>query len=189
VAYGCAAFRQKKKAQTLYICRKAYLSATMDILLAFLAASFILVGFFGSILPVLPGPPLSWIGLLLLHFSRFADFSTRFLAVSFVVMAVIAALDYFIPIWGAKRFGGTRSGVIGSTVGLIIGLFFMPLGVVAGPFLGALIGELLHAPNERKRALKSAIGSFIGFLLGTGLKLVFCAWAIATWLSAVVPFE
>lgn len=158
----------------------------MDILLACLAALLLLLGFFGSVLPVLPGPPLSWIALLLLHFSSLAQFSGTFLLVSFTVMAAVTILDYFIPIWGTKRFGGTRSGVIGSTIGLVLGLFFMPVGIIAGPFLGALVGELLHAPDQGKRALRSAIGSFIGFLLGTGFKLAFCAWAIWIWFSEVV---
>lgn len=157
----------------------------MDIALAVIAAILLLTGFFGSILPVLPGVPLSWIGLLLLHFSVYADFSVTFLSVSFAVMALITALDYIIPVWGTKRFGGTRGGVIGSSVGLVAGLFFMPVGIVAGPFLGALIGELINSPKETKKALRSATGSFIGFLLGTGFKLAFCGWAVWQYIKAV----
>lgn len=89
------------------------------------------------------------------------------------VMVVITALDYFIPMWGTKRFGGTKAGVTGSTIGLIVGLFLGPIGIVVGPFLGALAGELITAPDEFKRALRSATGSFVGFLLGTGLKLIY----------------
>ena len=158
----------------------------MDVVLAILAALLMLVGFFGSVLPVLPGPPLSWVGLLLLHFSKYTSFSATFLLISFLVMAAITALDYFIPIWGTKRFGGSRAGVIGSATGLIVGLFFLPVGIVVGPFLGAVVGELIHNPKETRRALKSATGSFIGFLVGTGLKLAFCGWTIWVYIWRVV---
>ncbi len=150
----------------------------METALFILAGILLLLGFFGSILPVLPGPPLSWLGLLALHFTEKMEFSNSFLIWSFVVMALIAALDYFIPIWGTKRFGGSRSGVIGSVVGLVVGLFFMPFGIIVGPFLGAMLGELSHQPNEMRKALRSATGSFVGFLVGTWLKLMYGAWAI-----------
>lgn len=158
----------------------------MDVALAVLSALLLLAGFFGSVLPVLPGPPLSWLGLLILHFSVYAAFSTGFLFISFLVMAAVTALDYIIPVWGTKRFGGSRGGVIGSTLGLIAGLFFLPIGIIAGPFLGALAGELLQNPKESRRALRSAAGSFVGFLLGTGIKLAFAGWAVWQYTKAVV---
>ncbi len=89
-------------------------------------------------------------------------------------MLVISVLDFYIPIWGTKTFGGTRAGVIGSTIGLLFGFFlFPPFGVIFGPFAGALVGELLNNKADFKTALKSATGSLVGFLLGTGLKLLF----------------
>ncbi|HKL02070.1 MAG TPA: DUF456 domain-containing protein [Cryomorphaceae bacterium] len=151
----------------------------MDIALAIIGGLFIFVGIVGSLLPVIPGPPLSWVGLLLMHFSEYASFSTRFLVISAVVMVVVTALDYFIPIWGTKKFGGSRAGVMGSTIGLIVGLFFGPIGIILGPFLGAFIGELAVNRKETRKAMRSATGSFVGFLLGTGLKLIyggFAAW-------------
>ncbi|MFN2422552.1 MAG: DUF456 domain-containing protein [Cryomorphaceae bacterium] len=157
----------------------------MDTALAIVSIILILTGFLGSVLPVLPGAPLSWSGLLVLHFSKYADFSFTFLAGSFGIMVVITALDYFIPLWGTKKFGGTRGGVIGSGIGVVIGLFFLPIGIIAGPFLGALIGELLQNPNESKKALRSATGSFVGFLLGTGFKLAFCGWTLWQFFKAV----
>lgn len=154
----------------------------MDIALAIFGGLFIFAGILGSLLPVIPGPPLSWGGLLLIHFSDYTSFSTTFLVVSAVAMVAVTVLDYFIPIWGTKRFGGSRAGVVGSTVGLIIGLFFGPIGIIFGPFLGALIGELAVNRKETKKALRSATGSFVGFVLGTGLKLIyggFAAWYYA----------
>jgi len=148
----------------------------MDIVLFIVAGLLILLGAIGSLLPVLPGPPLAWVGILLTHFSGSVQFSTKFLIITAIVMILITVLDYFIPIWGTKRFGGTRAGVIGCTLGLIFGLFFGPLGIILGPFVGALIGELAVNQKELKKALKSATGSFAGFIVGTGLKLVFCGF-------------
>ncbi|MCA1763267.1 MAG: DUF456 domain-containing protein [Cryomorphaceae bacterium] len=157
----------------------------MDIALAIFGGIFVFVGILGSLLPVIPGPPLSWVGLLLIHFSAYADFTTTFLVVSAVVMVAVTVLDYFIPIWGTKRFGGSRAGVVGSTVGLVVGLFFGPIGIILGPFLGALIGELAVNQKETKKALRSATGSFAGFLLGTGLKLIYGGFAAWYYVKAV----
>ncbi|GGH73843.1 DUF456 domain-containing protein [Phaeocystidibacter marisrubri] len=157
----------------------------MDYLLYFLSFIFILAGIAGSILPVLPGPPLGWIGLLLFSFTAESSFSTSFLIWTAIAAAIITALDYVIPVWGTKKFGGTKAGVRGSTVGLLIGVFFAPFGlisVIIGPMIGAYVGEMMQDKDSSK-ALKSAIGSFIGFLLGSGMKLIYgCLalyWAIA----------
>ena len=145
----------------------------MDIALAILSGLLILTGIAGSILPVLPGTPLCWLGLLVLHFTKYADYSTTFLVVSALIMIVVSVLDYFIPMWGTKRLGGSKAGVTGSTIGLIVGLFFGPFGIIFGPFVGAFLGEILANKSEFRAALKSATGSFIGFLLSTGLKLIY----------------
>lgn len=148
----------------------------MDILLIILGAIAILLGVMGSIIPALPGPPFSWLGILLLDFSSKVDFSLVFLVSTGVLMVAITLLDLYIPTWGTKKFGGTRAGVVGSTVGLLVGLFFSPFGLVSvilGPFFGAFIGELLVAKNDVNKALKSATGSLFGFLIGTGLKLAY----------------
>lgn len=146
----------------------------MDVFLAILGSILILSGLVGSVAPILPGPPLSWLGVLLLHFTDYADFSNAFLIISAFFMILITVLDYLIPMWGTKKFGGSRAGVIGSTLGLLVGIFvFPPFGIIVGPFAGAFIGELLMNREDTQKALKSATGSFIGFLLGTGLKLVF----------------
>jgi len=145
----------------------------LDIALAILSGLLILTGIAGSILPVLPGTPLCWLGLLVLHFTKYADYSTTFLVVTALVMIVISMLDYLIPMWGTKRLGGSKAGVTGSTIGLIVGLFFGPFGIIFGPFIGAFLGEILANKSEFRVALRSATGSFIGFLLSTGLKLIY----------------
>lgn len=145
----------------------------MDIFLAVLSGVLIIVGVVGSVLPVLPGPPIAWIGLMALYFSKYADFSVSFMVLMAVIMVVVTALDFLIPAWGTKKFGGSKAGVTGSAVGLILGLFFGPLGIILGPFVGAFLGELIANGTELKPALKSATGSFIGFLISTGLKLIY----------------
>lgn len=124
----------------------------MDIVLIVLGAICLLIGLLGSVLPVLPGVPLSYLGLWLLHWTDRASFSWQFLTVWAVVVVVIQVLDYFIPAWGTKKFGGTKWGVWGSTIGLLLGFVIGPLGIVLGPFVGAVVGELLYF-NQHPEAL------------------------------------
>ncbi len=151
----------------------------MDFLLVFFGALLMIAGIAGCVLPVIPGPPLSYIGLLMLHFTTRYQFSTTFLVIWGIVTVVVYVIDYLIPVWGTKRFGGSKRGVWGSLIGLVIGLFFFPpFGIIIGPFLGAVIGELT-AGKDHGSALKSGFGSFMGFLLGTLLKLI--ASGLMTW--------
>jgi uncharacterized protein YqgC (DUF456 family) len=149
----------------------------MDITLAVLGAALVLVGFIGSVLPIIPGPPISWAGLLLLKWTDFvvdhgaAYENTLWILLFFVILVTI--LDYVVPIMGTKRYGGSKRGVWGATIGVIGGLFFGPLGIIIGPFLGAYIGEITTGKKD-KEALRAAWGSFMGFLLGVGLKLMVC---------------
>ena len=150
---------------------------TMDISLAVLGTLLVLVGFIGSILPVIPGPPISWAGLLLLKWTAYADDqltayeNTLWILLFFVIMVTI--LDYVVPILGTKKFGGSKRGVWGATLGVVAGLFVGPFGIIIGPFLGAYIGEISTGKRE-KDALRAAWGSFVGFLLGVGMKLMVC---------------
>lgn len=150
----------------------------MEIVLAVAGALLVLTGFIGSILPVLPGPPISWIGYLLLYWTHYIENARQAyinsLWILLFVVIVVTILDYVVPVLGTKKFGGSRAGVWGSTIGLIIGLFFGPLGIIIGPFLGAFLGELVSGKKE-KEALRAGWGSFIGFLTGVGLKLMTCA--------------
>ncbi|MFC2110692.1 DUF456 domain-containing protein [Bacteroidota bacterium] len=154
----------------------------MDILLTCIGFIFICLGIVGSFLPILPGPPTGWIGLLLLHQTDAVPTDWNFLWITLFIAILVTVLDYIIPIIGTKKFGGTKKGMWGATFGLIIGLFFGPIGIIAGPFIGAFIGEYLGNPDDTQKALKVAFGSFIGFLLSTGLKLavggVFCYYFV-----------
>lgn len=159
----------------------------MDILLIILGALFAIVGILGCFLPILPGPPISFIGLLLLQWSDKAPFDSDTLWTWGVLTIAVTALDYVVPIYGTKKFGGTKRGVWGSTIGLLVGLFFFPpLGIIIGPFVGAFIGEMSNGDVDNKTALKSAFGSFVGFLVGTLLKLIASAWM--AWLFFVHVF-
>lgn len=141
-----------------------------DYILLSLAVILMLIGIIGCLVPVLPGPPLSYLGLILLHVSRFAQFSKSILIALAIVTVVVTIVDYVVPIWGTKKFGGSKYGTRGATVGLIIGLFLGPAGIIIGPFLGAIVGELIFK-DDMKYAIKAGFGSLLGFLTGVGLKL------------------
>ncbi|MCF2442555.1 DUF456 domain-containing protein [Dyadobacter sp. CY345] len=159
----------------------------MDILLLIAGIACLLTGLAGAVLP-LPGPPLSFAGLVLLHISKFAEFSNTVLYTLGFVTIVIAVLDYYIPIWGTKKFGGTKYGAIGATVGLVVGFFFIPaIGMFIGTFLGALIGELIGG-SKLNSAFKSAIGSFVGFLTGIVIKVILCLVMIGYAVSELWKF-
>lgn len=141
------------------------------ILLPTLAIIFLLVGIVGCFLPILPGPPISWLGLLMMQFGEEPLFSSGFMWFWGIMALLVTALDYIIPPYGTKRFGGTKYGVWGSTLGLIVGLFFPPIGIILGPLVGAFVGEMLGGKTAND-SLRPALGSFIGFLAGTGIKLI-----------------
>jgi uncharacterized protein YqgC (DUF456 family) len=141
-----------------------------DYILLILSIIFMVIGIIGCLVPVLPGPPLSYLGLILLHLSRFGQFSTPFLISLAAITVLVTLLDYIVPVWGTKRFGGSKYGTRGATVGLIIGFFLGPLGIVLGPLIGAFVGEMIFR-DDIGYALKAGLGSLIGFLTGIGLKL------------------
>ncbi len=144
----------------------------MDYVLIGFGIILMFIGIIGCVLPFLPGPPLNYIGLLLLHFTGRYHFATDFLVIWAIITAVVYGLDLIIPVWGTKKFGGSKFGIWGSVFGLLAGfLFFPPFGIIIGPFVGAVIGELI-AGKDSGAALKSGFGSFVGFITGTVLKLV-----------------
>tara|TARA_R110002050_G_scaffold196426_2_gene331394 strand:- start:103901 stop:104416 length:516 start_codon:yes stop_codon:yes gene_type:complete len=146
----------------------------MDIALLIFGFLFMLIGIIGSFLPVLPGPPISWIGLLLLFLTSAIPQDWWFLGITLAIALFVFAMDYVIPAIGTKKFGGSKAGMIGTTVGLIVALVFPILGIfgiVIWPFVGAYVGEIMNKANK-KTALKAAFGSFLGFLTGTFLKFM-----------------
>lgn len=144
----------------------------LDITLIILGLICIIVGFIGCIVPALPGIPLSYLGIVLLHLTSPVDFTPHFLILWGVIVIIVQVLDYFIPIWGTKRFGGGKKGIWGSVLGVIAGIFiFPPWGLIIFPFVGAVIGELIDE-KEFKDAVKAGFGAFLGFIIGTVMKLV-----------------
>ena len=133
-----------------------------------------LTGILGSFLPVLPGPPVSWIGLLLLYLTKAVPDNWWVLGITLAIALIVTVLDYVIPAAGTKKFGGSKAGMWGSIVGLLVAIIFPilgPFGIIIWPFIGALVGELANNADQKK-ALKAAFGSFVGFLTGTFLKFL-----------------
>jgi len=144
----------------------------MDIVLLIIGFILLLVGLAGAVLP-LPGPPLSFVGMIVLNYSKYTNFSTDLLYILGLLTILITVLDYFIPIWGTKKFGGSKWGTIGSGLGLLIGIFLGPFGMFFGAFIGAFIGEYLQNQNHTI-AFKAALGSFFGLIAGIIFKLALC---------------
>ena len=141
-----------------------------DVLLAIFGLGFLLGGLVGCVVPVIPGPPLCYVSLLLLQATRFAGFSVKFLLIAAAITVIVTVADYVLPAWGTQKWGGSRAGAVGALIGVLIGLFFLPVGIIVGPFAGAVAAELI-AGRAANAALRSGFGSFVGFLLGTAMKL------------------
>tara|TARA_B110000858_G_scaffold188201_1_gene233426 strand:+ start:612 stop:1103 length:492 start_codon:yes stop_codon:yes gene_type:complete len=145
----------------------------MDLFLIIFSFIFLLLGITGSFLPILPGPLTGWIGFLLLYQVSCIPSNNSFLWTTLFIAIGVFLIDYIVPIIGTKKFGGTRSGAIGSTIGLVFGLITLgPFGIIIGSFGGAFLGELINNPTRKKAALKAAIGSLVGFISGFLLKLI-----------------
>lgn len=145
----------------------------MDIALLVLAGVLMVVGIIGCIVPGLPGTPIAYAGLWIAQATERVDFSWQTLLIWGIVTVVVSVLDYVVPAWGTKQFGGTKWGVWGSTIGVFAGLFFGAAGVIVGPLVGAVLGELMGGKAVTD-ALKAGWGSFIGIFFGTIIKLICC---------------
>lgn len=144
----------------------------MDTFLIIAGGILLLVGFLGGILPVIPGPPVSYLGLLALHFTERYDLSGNLLLMYAGLAAFVMLLDFVIPLIGSRQSGASKYGIWGCGIGAVLGaVFFPPLGILIGPFLGGVIGELVYGKTNRE-ALRAGLGAFLGFLAGTVIKLV-----------------
>ena len=149
----------------------------------------LMVGFFGSFLPVIPGAILSWIGLLVFKFTPYADYGWPLLIITGILVIIVQVLNYVLPAYGSKKFGGSRKGMIGASIGLLVGIIFSPFGfvsIIIAPFLGAFLGEYLFQKKGQKDALRAAFGTFVGFMVSTGFSmiialafLVFVMWKLS----------
>ena len=164
----------------------------MDWIISVLAVLAGVIGIVGSILPALPGAPIGWVGMLLLYIWGNGTnidgepMSMRLMIIWGVIVVIVSVIDYFVPMYFTKLTGGSRYAERGAMAGLIIGIFLTPIGMILGSFLGAVLSELYWGKKSAPDALKSAVGSFLGFLLGTGLKTVVSVcifWQILVYLS------
>ena len=144
----------------------------MQLILAIIAGILLAVGFLGTFVPVLPGAPLAWAGLLLAFFSDYCEISIKGLVITGIFAVLVSVLDNILPISMTKKFGGSKAAVTGSTIGLIAGFFIGPAGIILGPFIGAMIGELIHNHGDFHGVFKAGCGAFAGFITGTGLKMI-----------------
>lgn len=141
-------------------------------ILALVAAVF---GIVGSIMPGLPGPPVSWVGMLLVFFAEKGTdnpMTLTTLIVWLVITVVVSVLDYVVPSWTTRAAGGHKAASTGALIGLLAGIFLTPIGMIAGALLGAFIGELMVTDKGVFAAFKAGLGAFVGFIFGTGLKLI-----------------
>jgi len=145
------------------------------IVLIILGLLFALMGLIGCILPVIPGPPLSFFSLIILSYAKnWEPFSVPFLIIMAGLTILVTILDYIVPAMGAKKYGASKLGIWGSIIGMIFGLFiFPPWGVLVGAIIGALAGELTGG-KKGKKALRASWGVFVGNIMGIGLKMAFC---------------
>ncbi|GEQ84526.1 membrane protein [Patiriisocius marinistellae] len=145
----------------------------MDILFVVLGLILMLVGIIGSFLPVLPGVPVSWLGLVALYLSPKIDFDWTFITITGIVAIILYILDYVIPAVGTKKYGGSKAGIYGTTIGLLVGVIApIPFGILVGPFAGAFVGEVVFNKTQSNIALRAAFGSFMGFIASTFMKFM-----------------
>ena len=157
----------------------------MDILLIVFAFLLLVAGIAGCVLPLLPGPPLAYAGMLLLHLTDKHHFTTPQLIIWLVVVIVLQVVDYITPLLGSKYSGGTSFGNRGCMAGTLLGLFFMPWGVIVGPFIGAVVGEMLGG-QDLSHAIRAGIGTLLGFLFGTLLKVIVCFYFLVQGISVLI---
>ena len=144
----------------------------MDLILLIIGLLLCLIGIVGSFLPIIPGPVTSWLGILLLNLTSVVEFNLNFVLITLTVAISVGILDYLIPVLGVKKLGGTRSGQIGTTLGLIIALIILgPIGIIIGPFGGALLGEI-STKKSLQDSIKPACGAFIGVIAGSVIKFM-----------------
>lgn len=150
----------------------------MDLTLLIFGVILGIIGILGAIIPVLPGTILSYIGFLCIYFVNGSSISTLQLVICGIVSVAVIVLDYILPGYFSKLFGGTKYGITGATIGTIVGMFFGIVGIIIGPFIGAFIGEMIGKQINPEQALKVSIGATLAFIAGTGIKLIAGAYML-----------
>lgn len=150
----------------------------MSIVIIILAVLAGIIGIAGSVIPGLPGPPISWLGLLILYIwgngtnAAGDPMSTKFLLIWLVITIIVCVIDYVVPAYFTRITGGSKAAGRGAIIGLIIGMFVPPVGIILGTLAGAFLAEYLVSRKSGWQSTKSAVGALLGFLFGTGIKLM-----------------
>ena len=144
----------------------------MDIILFILGLVLCLIGITGSFVPIIPGPFVSWLAILILNLTDAVEFNLNFVLITLSVAVAVGFIDYLIPIIGVKKLGGSKTGQVGTFIGLVLAIIMIgPFGILVGPFVGALIGEMVNKKSFSE-SLKPAFGSLVGVVAGSLIK--FC---------------
>tara|TARA_B000000460_G_C21440548_1_gene359268 strand:+ start:312 stop:800 length:489 start_codon:yes stop_codon:yes gene_type:complete len=160
----------------------------MDFIIIIIVILLLLIGLIGCIIPALPGPPISFSGLLLFHFFTSYNLEEDTLWLLAAVVVAITFLDYWLQVYGVKKFGGGKKAINGTILGLVLGLLlFPPFGLIIGPFVGAFLGAKMEAKEDTNRAIKIALGALAGFLGGTVLKFAVSIYISILFLNQLFP--
>ncbi len=160
----------------------------MDIILCIVALLLAVVGLIGAVIPIIPGPALSFIALLVNYFSPNPSVDTKWLIIWLAICIAVIVIDYLLPVYIVKRLGGSKAGMWGATIGMLVGFVaFPPLGIILCPLCGAVMGELMNDKSDTSRALKVGAGSFLAFIVGTGLKFIASLFVLGTLLNSLLP--
>ncbi|GGA78810.1 membrane protein [Flavobacterium palustre] len=162
----------------------------MDILLFILGLACMFIGVLGSFLPVLPGISISWLGIVLLYFTNAVPLNYWILGTTFLVVVLFSIANYVLPSKGTQHFGGSKAGIWGTNIGLIIGLLTpIPFGFIIGPFLGALIGEIVFDTKNVQQAVRAATGSVLGILASSFIQFMLCMIYFGIFISIVWKYK
>jgi uncharacterized protein YqgC (DUF456 family) len=144
----------------------------MEVGLMIIAVIAGVIGLLGVIIPVLPGTLLSFGGLVCAYFVSGSTITSTELIICGILSVVVMVLDYLLPGYFTKVFGGTKPGITGATIGTFVGFLFGIPGIIFGPFFGAVIGEMVGSNTSIDKALSIGLGSMLSFLVGSGIKLI-----------------
>lgn len=162
----------------------------MDILLFSFGLLLMIIGILGSFIPVLPGISLSWLGIVMLYFTKTIPTNYWILGITLVIAILFSIANYVLPAKGTQKFGGSKAGILGTNIGLVIGLLApIPFGFIIGPFFGALIGELVFDSKNAKLALKAATGSVLGILASSFIHFLLCIIYFGVFISIVWKYK
>ena len=156
-----------------------------DIFMAALGVILGLLGIIGSIIPAVPGPPISWFGMLVMYLHFDGCMTPQKLWLWLGITVVVTIIDFVVPPKITKFTGGSKAAVWGSTIGMILGIFLTPIGMILGGLIGAFVAEYAWGSKDGLNSTTAALGAFVGFLLGTGLKLFAAVWMLTIIIAAI----